>query len=165
MKSTTIKIFLTGFFSLGLSSAVIANTEQTQANGIIAPYGDNPNIAHVLVYKAQEKLIDGAQKVGEVTSSGVAKVKPSIDQAWSNTKNLVSRGGEQAKVSSQQAAENVNEKLQETKQAVFPQQQNPSIQQQSLSDSSHDSPQNLSQSQAPIIATPNTAQTYAVTDL
>ena len=165
MKITTKKIIFTALLSLGMSSAALANTEQQQSNGIIAPYGDNPNIFHVFAYKTQENVIEGAHKVAEVTSSGLSKVKPSLSEAWGNTKNLVSRGSEEVKSSSQGVAANISEKIHNPKEIIYPpttpEDEQPAIQQQSLSQTN--TPQ--AASSPALIQTPNTAKTYAVSDL
>ena len=154
---------------LGLiySAPVLADeTEQKEWKiRLIEPYGNNPNLAHVWAYKAQEAVFGTAQKVGEATEKGIGKIKPGIDQAWENTKGLTKRGTNQVKDTSQNVASNVNEKLQETKEAIKPTRTTaPVIEQQSLSkdSSNHSSTQKPSTTQD---SDTGTATSYAVTDL
>lgn len=130
-----------------------ANTERSLKP--IAPYGTNPNLLHVFAYKTQEGVIHGAEKVAEVTEKGIAKVKPSVSQAWENTKNLSLSTVNKVDESTQNATQNVNQKIQQGKESVFGKNDNakPVIEQQSLSQSTPSS----SPYQAP--------QSYAVTDL
>ena len=46
------------------------------------PYGDNPNIFKVLAHKTQEKVQHTAEKVEDATETGLAKIKPKVNQAW-----------------------------------------------------------------------------------
>ena len=156
MKTTTATLLLSTL-GLALSSAAFAN--ENEASGIVPQYGENPNIAHVLAYKAQEKVVGAAQSVGQATEKGIAKIKPGVDQAWENTKNLTSRGSKQVKESSQQVAANVNDKVQQAKTAVQPRgQAAPIIETQSLSQSNSAQPQSNTSSHSG-------ATTYAITDL
>ncbi|MGE8539614.1 MAG: hypothetical protein ACN6NI_10060, partial [Acinetobacter sp.] len=45
--------------------AQAASGSETQTSKPIAPYGANPNLLHVFAYKAQEGVINTAEKVGE----------------------------------------------------------------------------------------------------
>lgn len=47
-------------------------------------YGDNPNIFEVIAHKTSDKVVNTAEKVGDATERGVAKIKPKVDQAWDN---------------------------------------------------------------------------------
>ena len=69
---------------------------------------------HIKPKKAQFRL----QKVGEVTEKGIEKIRPSAHQALDNTKQLGSQGAAQAKHTGQQLANNVNTKIQETKEVI-----------------------------------------------
>lgn len=46
------------------------------------PYGDNPNIFKVLAHKTQEKVKHTAENVEDATETGLAKIKPKVNQAW-----------------------------------------------------------------------------------
>lgn len=143
--------------SLSLTQATLANTEEETAPRIIAPYQDNPNIAHVLAYKTQELVIDGAKKVGEVTEKGIQKIKPGVDRAWESTKNFTTRSGEKVQSTAQHVSSSVAETVDTTKQAIRPERSaTPVIEQQSLSESTSTQPKS---------ETNSAAQTYAVTDL
>ena len=75
--------------ALMLSIPAFAQTT-TQSAKPVKPYGENPNLLHVFAYKAQEGVINTAEKVGEATEKGIAKIKPGVDRAWSNTKSATS---------------------------------------------------------------------------
>lgn len=59
-------------------------TAETPATTVKAPppYGDNPNIFKVLAHKTQEKVQHTAEKVEDATETGLAKIKPKVNQAW-----------------------------------------------------------------------------------
>lgn len=59
-----------------------SNSGKTKQTPNKHQYGDNPNIFSVLGHKTQEKVVQSAEKVGEVTQKGISKIKPSVDQAW-----------------------------------------------------------------------------------
>ena len=59
--------------ALMFCAPVFAQTEATQTTKPIAPYGENPNLLHVFAYKAQEGVINTAEKVGEVTEKALPK--------------------------------------------------------------------------------------------
>ena len=117
MKKINISICI----GLLLSSASVwaqSSDTQPQSNKPIQPYADNPNLLHVWAYKTQEGLIQTAQKVGEVTEKGIEKIRPSAHQALDNAKQLSSQGAAQAKHTGQRLADNVNTKIQETKEVI-----------------------------------------------
>ena len=146
------------------------NAETTQK--VVQPYGNNPNIFHVWAYKAQEGVIGAAKNVGEMTERGVAKVKPSVDQAWDNTKNLASTTVNKVDAGATQAAQTANAKIQDSKEALGGKPQHPvPIEQQSLSEPSNtnsNSPSNTVSPQQHSQATTNSGSSttsYAITDL
>ena len=67
-------------FAQADSSSTVAQT----ANKTPPAYGDNPNIFEVLAHKTSDKVVNTAEKVGDATERGVAKVKPKVNQAWEN---------------------------------------------------------------------------------
>lgn len=141
-----------------------------QAEKPVKPYGDNPNIFHVWAYKTQEGVINTANRVGNAAERGVGKIKPSVDQAWDNTKDAASSTVQKADAGAQKAAQNVNTKIQETKEALGgkPSQSAP-IEQRSLSEpsTSPSSYQTAPITPAASPTAPNSAGTkaYPVTDL
>lgn len=127
-----------------------ANSSSQKAQAPIQPYADNPNLLHVWAYKAQQGILNAADRVGEVAEKGVEKVRPSVHQAWENTKTLTSNTTQQA-----------NQKIQDTKEALggAPQQPIPIVQ-GSLSQP------DTTQPAAPTPAeTGSGATSYAVTEL
>jgi len=123
--------------ALMFCAPVFAQTETTQTTKPIAPYGENPNLLHVFAYKAQEGVINTAEKVGEVTEKGIAKIKPGVDRAWDNTKSTAATTIEKVDQGATQVAQQTSQKIQQTKDVWRgnPQQQVP-IEQQPLSQSS-----------------------------
>lgn len=151
-----------------------SSAETTQK--IVQPYGNNPNIFHVWAYKAQEGVIGAAKNVGEITERGVAKVKPSVDQAWDNTKNLASTTVNKVDAGATQAAQTANAKIQDSKETFGGKPQHPApIEHQSLSEPSNNNSHNSSTSSNSPLSTPSQNQSattssssttsYAVTDL
>ncbi|RKG29289.1 hypothetical protein [Acinetobacter tianfuensis] len=150
--------------------AQAAETEQQAAQQnqkLIQPYGKNPNIFHVWAYKAQEGVVGAAKNVGDLTERGVSKVKPSVDQAWDNTKNLASTTVHKVDEGATQAAQNANTKIQETKEALGAKPQQPvPIEQQSLSSPTLNNSNSTNSSQAPAASSGSSTTTaYPVTDL
>lgn len=140
----------------------------------VQQYGDNPNIFHVWAYKAQEGVLNTAAKVGNAAERGIGKIKPSVDQAWDNTKDIAGNTVQKVDEGAQRATQGVNTKIQETKEVLGgkPSQSVP-IEQRSLSEPSSSSSSNPAANTAvPNTSTPNTAYpsnsaptAYPVTDL
>lgn len=156
------------------------NTTQPAANNqpqkLVTPYGDNPNLLHVWAYKAQEGVVGAAKNVGEMAERGISKIKPSVDQAWDNTKTVTNQTVQQVDQGAQQATQHVNEKLKDTRERVTGKTSQPApITQQSLSQPSSGSQTNTapsqnsgqSSNQYPQSTYPSssTSTTYPVTDL
>ena len=141
-----------------------ATESEAQTSKPIAPYGTNPNLLHVFAYKAQEGVINTAEKVGEVTEKGIAKVKPGVGRAWGNTKAAASETAQKVDQGATQAAQQTNQKIQQTKEVwrANPQQAAPIVQ-QPLSESSAP-PQTTTPQMQPQSGS-GTATSYAVTDL
>ncbi|ANF80930.1 hypothetical protein A3K93_01160 [Acinetobacter sp. NCu2D-2] len=142
------------------------NTENTDEKGLsapIRPYGDNPNLLHVFAYKAQQGVINGVEKVDELAEKGIAKVKPSVDRVWGNTKSTASNTIQQVDQGVQSVTQQANQKIQDTKQAITGASDSPvPIESQPLSQSSNTTqtvtPQSSSNSSSG-------ATSYVVTDL
>lgn len=139
-----------------------ANSTQTssQITKPVTPYGENPNLLHVFAYKAQEGVINTAEKVGKVTEKSIARIKPDVDRAWNNTKSVASVTIQKVDQGTQQAAQQANQRIQSSREAWggTPQQPAPIIQ-QPLSQSS-----TATQTTAPL--QPHSGATsYAITEL
>lgn len=52
-----------------------SNTPATDNQGLITPYGQNPNIFHVFAYKTQESIISGVSRMSAATERGINKLK------------------------------------------------------------------------------------------
>lgn len=148
--------------ALMLCAPVFAQTETTQTTKPIAPYGENPNLLHVFAYKAQEGVINTAEKVGEVTEKGIAKIKPGVDRAWGNTKSAASDTIQKVDQGATQAAQQTGQKIQQTREVWRGNSQQAPIVQQPLSQPST-ATQNSSVSQPQ--SGSGTATSYAVDDL
>lgn len=180
IKNAIKTVFCTGL-ALGAASTLQAQepapaAAQTQqpAEKPVKPYGDNPNILHVWAYKAQEGVLNTAAKVGNAAERGIGKIKPSVDQAWDNTKDIAGNTVQKVDEGAQKATQGVNTKIQETKAALGgkPSQSAP-IERRSLSEPSTSPSSYHSAPTAPSVnqAAPNTVPgssgtaTYPVTDL
>lgn len=155
-KITTAALYCACIVGFMYSNPVMANTEQEDDGPrLVSAYGDNPNIAHVLAYKAQESVIQAAQKVSDATDKGVAKIKPSVDHAWESTKAFTQRNTARLK--------NGSANSDKTEKSEYTPPNNtgaaPIIQQQSLSQNSSES------SRSRETQSSSTTTTYAVTDL
>ena len=149
-------------------------TVQQPTEKPVKPYGKNPNIFHVWAYKTQEGVLNTAEKVGTAAERGIAKVKPSVGQAWDNTKDIAGNTVQKADAGAQKATQSVNTKIQETKAALGgkPSQSAP-IERRSLSEPSASPSSYHTAPAAPSVnqAAPNTVPgssgtaTYPVTDL
>jgi hypothetical protein len=144
--------------------AQAASGSEAQTIKPIAPYGTNPNLLHVFAYKAQEGVINTAEKVGEATQKGIAKIKPGVDRAWSNTKSATSDTLQKVDQGATQAAQQTGQKIQQTKEVWRGNSQQAPIVQQPLSESSA-TPQQINTPQMQPQSGSGTATSYAVTDL
>lgn len=153
-----------------------AQSTEQQAKKPVSPYGDNPNLLHVWAYKAQEGVVGAAKNIGEMTERGISKIKPSVDQAWDNTKTATQNTVQQVDQGAQQATQNVNEKLKQTRENITGKTSQPApISQQSLSEPSsgntintapsNNAGQNNNQYPQSSYPSSSTSTTYPVTDL
>lgn len=145
-----------------LAQSAETPTENT-SSAPIRPYGDNPNLLHVFAYKAQQGVINGVDKVDELAEKGIAKVKPSVNRVWNNTKSTTSETVQQFDQGVQSVTQQANQKIQDTKEVITGKAvESAPIETQPLSQSSSATPtvtpqQNSGQS--------SSATSYAVTDL
>ncbi|WP_086177022.1 hypothetical protein [Acinetobacter sp. ANC 5054] len=162
--------------SLWADTNTAQQNAETPAKPLVAPYGDNPNLLHVWAYKTQEGVVGAAKNLGELAERGVSKIKPSVDQAWDNTKSMTNNTVQQVDQGAQQVTQNVNEKLKDTRERITGKSSNPApITQQSLSEPSSGNQYNPAPSQNsgqnsnqyPQSTNPSSSgsTTYPVTDL
>ena len=124
IKNAIKTVFCTGLALAAASSlwaqepAPVAAQTQQPAEKPVKPYGDNPNILHVWAYKAQEGVLNTAAKVGNAAERGIGKIKPSVDQAWDNTKDIAGNTVQKVDEGAQKATQGVNTKIQETKEVI-----------------------------------------------
>lgn len=151
--------------ALMLSVPAFAQTT-TQSAKPVKPYGENPNLLHVFAYKAQEGVINTAEKVGEATEKGIAKIKPGVDRAWSNTKSATSETLQKVDQGATQAAQQTGQKIQQTKEVWRGNSQQAAIVQQPLSEPSAAPQQTTTPKMQPQSGSGSgSATSYAVTDL
>ena len=149
---------------LALASASLWAQTAQQSQKPVKPYGSNPNIFHVWAYKTQEGVLGTAKKAGGAAERGVAKVKPSVDQAWDNTKDIASNTAHKVDEGAQKATQSATAKIQETKDAIGGKPQQPApIEQRPLSESSPAGSPAAPKKAAPAGSSAPTA--YPVTDL
>lgn len=161
------KKILTLSTALILTLPTLAQSAETHTENAssapIRPYGDNPNILHVFAYKAQQGVINGVDKVDELAEKGIAKVKPSVDRVWGNTKSTASDTVQQIDQGVQSVTKQANQKIQDTKEVITGKTtESAPIESQPLSQSSS-STQSVTPQQNSGQA--SSATSYAVTDL
>lgn len=64
------------------TTAPATETQET-SNRLISPYGDNPNLFHVFMYKAQDQVV----RAGKATERGLAKIGPALDSVFGVSEN------------------------------------------------------------------------------
>ena len=158
--STAILVAVPSFAQTSLPK----NTQTQSDTKPIAPYGDNPNLLHVFAYKTQEGVLNTAEKVSEAAERGVAKVKPTVERVWNNTKTTASNTRDKVDQGAVEVAHKANQKIQDTKDILGGSNTQPiPIEQQPLSQSSNATPSAVPQ--APTTQSTGGATSYAVTDL
>ena len=165
MRMTTILTLSSALLFVLPTMAQSAETNpEPTSSAPIKPYGDNPNLLHVFAYKAQQGVINGVEKVDELAEKGVAKVKPSVDRVWGNTKSTASTTIQQVDQGVQTITKQANQKIQDTKEVITGKgTESAPIESQPLSQSSSATQTVVTPQQNS--GQPSTATTYAVTDL
>lgn len=140
------------------STSLWANSNSTnppasqESEGIITPYGENPNIFHVFAYKTQEGIINTVSRVGAATERGINKLKPKAKEAQEGVENV-------AEATGKKLTEAKNVVLGEATEGPAP------ISQQSLSENSTGQ-YNQVQTPVPMASQNETGtKTYAISDL
>lgn len=90
----------------------------TQNNAQQTTYGDNPNLLRVLAGKTQTAVQNTADKVGEATEKGIAKIKPSVSQTWNNTKEYTTEQAVIARDNTRQGIDTTVKKVKQTKENI-----------------------------------------------
>lgn len=111
--SVTSKLMITS--GLMISSLTFAQNNATQQSSTDTGYGDNPNLIKVLAVKAQKQVQSTAEKVGAATERGVAKIKPSVDNTWQNTKTYTTEKAISARDNTREGIDTAVKKVKETK--------------------------------------------------
>ncbi|WOE30572.1 MULTISPECIES: hypothetical protein [unclassified Acinetobacter] len=130
-----------------LSTTLFAATADQDTQGLITPYGDNPNIFHVFAYKTQTGIVNGVTRMGAATQRGIDKLKPAAKTAQQDLKT---------------AAQNTEQKITDAKDIILatPSQGAAPISQQPLSQDTHIA------ASSTLSSAPNqpSTKTYALTD-
>ena len=113
---THSKIILFG--SALICSASVFAQDSTQTGNTQA-YGDNPNLAKVLAVKAQESIQNTANQVGDATERGIAKIKPSVNSAWQNTKEFTTEKAIVARDATRQGIDTTVKSVKSAKQNII----------------------------------------------
>ncbi|MEX5368134.1 hypothetical protein WCE00_14380 [Acinetobacter haemolyticus] len=105
---------------LASSSLWAAETNTTTANANTAtaektlPYGDNPSLGRVLLYKTGK----GMQNLGESIQGASENTSQKMSERWKNTKEYTAEQSEIVQEQTQKAKQYTAKKWQETKDAV-----------------------------------------------
>ncbi|MFM2332241.1 MAG: hypothetical protein RIQ74_1064, partial [Pseudomonadota bacterium] len=99
--------------------ATETNTTATNANTATAektlPYGDNPSIGRVLLYKTGK----GIQNLGHSIQHGSEKTSAKISKSWQEAKVYSTEQSQSIQAKAEETKEVTTKKLQETKDAVI----------------------------------------------
>lgn len=99
--------------------ATETNTTATNANTATAektlPYGDNPSIGRVLLYKTGK----GIQNLGHSIQHGSEKTSAKISKSWQEAKVYSAEQSQSIQAKAEETKEVTTKKLQETKDAVI----------------------------------------------
>lgn len=104
--------------SLILVPITFAQTDSKTQNNVQTTYGDNPNLLRVLAGKTQTAVQNTADKVGEATEKGIAKIKPSVSQTWNNTKEYTTEQAVIARDNTRQGIDTTVKKVKQTKENI-----------------------------------------------
>ena len=103
------------------SSLWAAETNTTTANANTAtaektlPYGDNPSLGRVLLYKTGK----GIQNLGHSIQHGSEKTSAKISKSWQEAKVYSTEQSQSIQAKAEETKEVTTKKLQETKDAVI----------------------------------------------
>ncbi|MEE9903514.1 MAG: hypothetical protein PBU42_14135 [Acinetobacter haemolyticus] len=118
MSKTTILLFSTAIFASSPLWAAETNTTTTNTNTVTAektlPYGDNPSLGRVLLYKTGK----GIQNLGESIQGASENTSQKMSERWKNTKEYTAEQSEIVQEQTQKAKQFTAKKWQDTKDAV-----------------------------------------------
>lgn len=98
--------------SVLLADDVVPATGETTSKTI--PYGDNPSLGRVLLYKTGK----GIEKIGNSIQRGSDKASVKVQQKWENTKEFTAEKAEIVQQKADSAKNFTEEKLQQAKQNI-----------------------------------------------
>lgn len=116
MKKISNLLLLSG--SIIFVPVTFAQTDANTQNKAQTTYGDNPNLLRVLAGKTQSAVQNTAEKVGAATEKGIAKIKPSVNQTWNNTKEYTTEKAVIARDNTRQGIDTAVKKVKQTKENI-----------------------------------------------
>ncbi|OTG80416.1 hypothetical protein B9T31_16145 [Acinetobacter sp. ANC 4558] len=87
-------LMTTSLWANPTTSPLNNNQNQADENGLISPYGQNPNIFHVFAYKTQEGIKNTATRIGSATERGWNKLKPKAKAAEEGIEHTAQAAGQ-----------------------------------------------------------------------
>ncbi len=118
MKKIPVLCFATALIASSSLWAAETNTTTTNANTATAektlPYGDNPSLGRVLLYKTGK----GMQNLGESIQGASENTSQKMSERWKNTKEYTAEQSEIVQEQTQKAKQYTAKKWQDTKDAV-----------------------------------------------
>lgn len=81
MKFKKSLIALQCSFLISFSTSSFAQANQESSSYLIPRYGNNPNLAHVLAYKAQEMIVNTAKSIGGYSQKTFNKINPNTESS------------------------------------------------------------------------------------
>ena len=109
-----LAILLSSSSSLWAAETTTANANTATAEKTL-PYGDNPSIGRVLLYKTGK----GIQNLGHSIQHGSEKTSAKISKSWQEAKVYSAEQSQSIQAKAEETKEVTTKKLQETKDAVI----------------------------------------------
>ena len=118
MKKIPVLCFATALIASSSLWAAETNTTTTNTNTTTAektlPYGDNPSLGRVLLYKTGK----GLQNLGDSIQGASENTSQKMSERWKNTKEYTAEQSEIVQEQTQKAKQFTAKKWQDTKDAV-----------------------------------------------
>ena len=118
MKKIPVLCFATALIASSSLWAAETNTTTTNTNTTTAektlPYGDNPSLGRVLLYKTGK----GLQNLGDSIQGASENTSQKMSERWKNTKEYTAEQSEIVQEQTQKAKQYTAKKWQDTKDAV-----------------------------------------------
>ncbi len=99
-----------------LSTILLSTSTLYAQNEKVTPaYGDNPNLLVVLAHKTANTVQNTVKKVGAVTERSIEKMRPTVGEAWENTRDYSQEQADLALNNTRQGINTAVQKVNETK--------------------------------------------------